>query len=78
MFKRHKQENVGGIRIGRPRTSPDAPAHVSGLRAGNSPGNYESSPGHLPDGRSTARRSTGINPGASDPILPEMPNLSPP
>jgi hypothetical protein len=34
-------------------------------------------PGHLPDGRSTAERSTGINPKAHDPILPAMPNLSP-
>ncbi len=73
-----KNREIGGIRVGCPDTKPDAPAHVKGVRSGNTPGNYEDSPGHLPDGRSTARRSTGINPEASDPILPEMPNLSPP
>jgi hypothetical protein len=54
------------------------PTHVNGVRTGNKTGNYEKSPGHLPGGRSTARRSTGINPEARNPILPEMPNLSPP
>ena len=33
--------------------------------------------GHLPDGRSTAERSTGINAKAREPIDPRMPNLSP-
>jgi hypothetical protein len=51
---------------------------VKGVRQGNSTGNYESMPGHLPDGRSTAARSTGINPGKHEPIDPRMPNLSPP
>ena len=73
-----RKRNIGGIRIGRPDVDPTTPSHVRGVRTGNRPGNYEDSPGHLPDGRSTARRSTGINPEASDPILPEMPNLSPP
>jgi hypothetical protein len=54
------------------------PTHVRGVRTGNTVGNYEDSPGHLPDGRSTARRSTGINAEDREPILPEMPNLSPP
>ena len=31
----------------------------------------------LDDGRSTAARSTGINPGMEEPIDPRMPNLSP-
>jgi hypothetical protein len=48
------------------------------VREGNSTGNYEKQPGHLPDGRSTARRSTGVRPKPHDPILPGMPNLSPP
>jgi hypothetical protein len=34
-------------------------------------------PGHQPDGTSSAERSTGINPGAREPIDPRMPNLSP-
>ena len=56
---------------------PDLPAHTPGIKSGNSKGNYAKQPGHLPDGRSTARRSTGINPEKHDPIDPSMPNLSP-
>jgi hypothetical protein len=55
----------------------DKPTHVKGISQGNAPGNYDSMPGHLPDGRSTAERSTGINPAKRDPIDPRMPNLSP-
>ena len=66
------------IKVGKPDTTPDKPSHVSGVREGNSSGNYDAQPGHLPDGRSTARRSTGVRPKAHDPILPGMPNLSPP
>jgi hypothetical protein len=47
------------------------------VHQGNAPGNYERQTGHLPDGRSTAARSTGINPHERDPIDPGMPNLSP-
>jgi hypothetical protein len=57
--------------------SPDLPSHVKGIRQGNAKGNYESMPGHKPDGTSTAQRSTGVNPGAMEPIDPRMPNLSP-
>jgi hypothetical protein len=56
---------------------PDATAHTPGINEGNSKGNYEKQSGHLPDGRSTARRSTGISPDAMEPIDPSMPNLSP-
>jgi hypothetical protein len=66
------------IRVGKPDVSQDKPAHVKGIRQGNSSGNYDKSKGHLPDGRSTAARSTGIRPKAHEPILPGMPNLSPP
>jgi hypothetical protein len=55
----------------------DLPTHTPGIKQGNSPGNYESQAGHEPDGRSTAARSTGINPGMEEPIDPRMPNLSP-
>ncbi|WP_207756174.1 hypothetical protein [Nonomuraea cypriaca] len=65
------------IRTGRRDVRPDAPSHVKGVKEGNSRGNYEKQKGHLPDGSSTARRSTGINPGKHDPIDPDMPNLSP-
>jgi hypothetical protein len=52
-------------------------SHVKGIKSGNSKGNYERQKGHLPDGRSTAERSTGINPKGASPIDPSMPNLSP-
>jgi hypothetical protein len=66
-----------GIKTGRPDARPDTPAHIRGVHQGNERGNYERQTGHLPDGRSTAERSTGINPRAHNPIDPSMPNLSP-
>ncbi|SDJ37303.1 hypothetical protein [Nonomuraea jiangxiensis] len=65
------------IRTGHRDVRPDAPAHVKGVKEGNALGNYDKQSGHLPDGRSTAERSTGINPRKHDPIEPDMPNLSP-
>jgi hypothetical protein len=65
------------IRLGKRAVKPDAPAHVRGIKQGNSRGNYESQAGHNPDGTSTAERSTGINAKARNPIDPSMPNLSP-
>jgi hypothetical protein len=56
---------------------PDMPAHVKGIPQGNARGNYDKMAGHLPDGRSTAERSTSINPENEQPIDPRMPNLSP-
>ena len=56
---------------------PDAPAHVKGIKQGNSKGNYDSMAGHKPDGTSSAVRSTGVNPKDAEPIDPRMPNLSP-
>jgi hypothetical protein len=66
------------LTIGKAQVSPDKPAHTKGVKEGNTPGHYEKSPGHEPDGRSTARRSTGVLPGKHGPIDPRMPNLSPP
>jgi hypothetical protein len=65
------------IRVGKPDVKPDAPSHTPGITQGNAPGNYEKQAGHKADGRSTAKRSTGVNPGAMEPIDPSMPNLSP-
>ena len=66
------------LKTGKPDAAPDDPAHVKGIRQGNSKGNYEDMPGHNPDGTSTAARSTGIRPDHHGPILPDkMPNLSP-
>jgi hypothetical protein len=65
------------MRLGRAQTKADAPAHTKGIKQGNARGNYERQSGHLPNGTSTAERSTGINPKAEEPIDPRMPNLSP-
>jgi hypothetical protein len=65
------------IKVGKPDVSPDLPSHTEGVNQGNSKGNYEKMEGHLPDGKSTAARSTGLNPDAHGPIDPRMPNLSP-
>ena len=70
--------NKDNLRVGKPQASPDTPAHVAGVKQGNEPGHYDQMPGHLSDGRSTARRSTGIEPARREPIDPRMPNLSPP
>jgi hypothetical protein len=66
------------LKTGKPDVSPDAPAHTPGVPQGNAKGNYEKMSGHKPDGRSTAERSTGVNPKFQEPIDPRMPNLSPP
>jgi hypothetical protein len=68
---------MANLKLGKPDVTPDAPSHVKGIKQGNSRGNYDAQPGHKPDGRSTAERSTGINPKARNPIDPRMPNLSP-
>jgi hypothetical protein len=66
------------LTVGKPQVSPDKPSHTRGVKQGNQPGRYEKSPGHLPDGRSTAQRSTGIGARKHGPIDPRMPNISPP
>jgi hypothetical protein len=68
---------MADIRVGKRDVEPDAPSHVPGINQGNARGNYDKQAGHLPDGRSKARRSTGVNPEDMEPIDPSMPNLSP-
>jgi hypothetical protein len=68
---------MNDIRTGKPDVDPAKLGHTPGIKEGNATGNYERQTGHLPDGRSTAQRSTGINPKSSEPIDPSMPNLSP-
>jgi hypothetical protein len=68
---------MANLKVGTPDVSPDTPSHTPGIQMGNSKGNYDKQAGHLPDGRSTAERSTGINPKSQGPIDPRMPNLSP-
>ena len=74
------------IRVGKPDTTPDAPAHTPGVRQGNEPGGIENDPGFFetgergagrPSAKSTAQRSTGINPESREPIDPDSPSLSP-
>jgi hypothetical protein len=66
------------LKVGKPDVRPDAPSHTPGIKQGNSNGNYEKQEGHLPDGRVTAGRSTGVNPKRREPIAPQvMPNLPP-
>lgn len=65
-------------RVGKPDVAPDAPSHVRGIKEGNAPGGYEQMKGHNPDHTSTAARSTGIDAENRNPILPSMPNISPP
>jgi hypothetical protein len=55
----------------------ERPTRTPGTKQGNSRGNYERQSGHLPDGRATAERSTGINASARQPIDPRMPNIPP-
>jgi hypothetical protein len=66
------------LKVGRPDTTPDAPAHTQGVNEGNAKGNYESQAGMLPDGRRTAEAVTGVNPSAHGPIDKRMPCLPPP
>jgi hypothetical protein len=65
------------MKVGKPKVKPDAPRHVKGTKQGNSTGNYERQKGHLPDGRATAERSTGVGAKRRNPIDPRMPNLPP-
>jgi hypothetical protein len=65
------------IRVGKPDVAPDLPSHTPGVAYGNAQGNYEKQDGHNADGRSSAKRSTGVNADAMEPIDPSMPNLSP-
>jgi hypothetical protein len=77
---------MGDIRVGKPDTKPEASAHTPGVSQGNEPGGIEGDPGLYetgetgagrPTAKSTARKSTGINPEARNPIDPNSPNLPP-
>jgi hypothetical protein len=49
---------------------------MADIRVGK-PDTTQTSPGHLPDGKATAERSTSINADKRNPIDPNSPNLSP-
>lgn len=79
---------IANIRVGKAQTNNSQPSHISGVREGNNPGpagmgmnagleargNARSGE---PSGTATAQRSTGINPGAENPIDPKSPRLTP-
>jgi hypothetical protein len=77
---RERERSVANVRVGKPQGRPAASAHQAGVKRGNARGNFEKEAGVVAaeDGaRATARRSTGINPEAHNPIDPRMPNLPP-
>jgi hypothetical protein len=88
LFAKPEQERlIANVRVGLAQGEQSASAHVPGVKQGNAPARGKRS--HLereagihsdPNGgaRATARRSTGINAKAHDPIDPRMPNLPPP
>jgi hypothetical protein len=70
---------IANVRVGPPDVDPAAPAHSPGIHEGNRPRRQPA--GLVPtdrwSARGTARRSTGINADARNPIDPRSPNLSP-
>lgn len=85
---KHKSRTIANIRVGKPDVKPTAPSHVRGVREGNSiyatEREREIASFKAPDAASrrksavaSARRSTGINDSAKNPIDPRMPKLSP-
>jgi hypothetical protein len=74
------------LRVGTPDVEMDAPSHVDGVGQGNESGGIEQGSGYYktgergagrPSAKSTARRSTGINADARNPIDPSSPTLTP-
>jgi hypothetical protein len=73
-------KTIANVRVGEPDVKATAPSHVRGIRGGNTAGDFERQQGIYHKGlgaRGTARRSTGIDSDARNPIDPRMPNLSP-
>nr|MBA2441059.1 hypothetical protein [Rubrobacter sp.] len=77
---------MANLRVGKPDTKMDSPAHTPGIGQGNNPGGIEGDPGLHYTGKmgagrssakSTARKSTGVNPESRNPIDPNSPNLPP-
>jgi len=77
---------MGNIKVGKPDTTHDSSAHTPGVAQGNAPGGTAADPGFIQTGetgagrptmKSTARKSTGINPEKRNPIDRNSPNLPP-
>ncbi len=74
-------EIIANVKVGKPDTSPPAPAHTRGIKQGNAPGALAKEAGFHSDGgmtKATPRRSTGIGAEQRKPIDDRMPCLSPP
>lgn len=72
---------IANIRVGEPDVKPTAPSHVRGVYEGNKHGLLQR-PRGIEDEEparavGSARRSTGIRPGAHGVLDPRMPRLSP-
>ena len=80
-MKKGETKIIANVRVGKPDAKPSTPSHVKGVGSGNSPGRLKKQAGIIPVDEykavGTAERSTGITPEASNPIDPDMPNLSP-
>jgi hypothetical protein len=75
-----KAKTIANVRVGKPDVKATLPSHVRGVRQGNDGEGSDKQQGIVLEGdhaRGTARRSTGINSKAHEPIDPRMPNLSP-
>jgi hypothetical protein len=75
-----KTKTIANVRIGKPDVKPTLPSHVWGVRQGNDGAGDDKQQGIVlldNEARGTARRSTGINAKAHEPIDPRMPTLTP-
>lgn len=61
---------IANVVVGEPDTHPSKPSHTRGVREGNKRSWLRR--------ESNRRRSTGINAKDREPILPQMPKLTPP
>ena len=88
MRKSKKHRKIANIRVGKPDVEPTAPSHVRGVREGNSiyatekqreldSFDAKDAAARRQSATASARRSTGINDRAKNPIDPRMPKLSP-
>lgn len=74
-----KTTTIANVTVGKSQIAPSAPSHIRGVAQGNTI-KVAKVRGLVPMGREafcTARRSTGVNPNARNPIDPRMPNLPP-
>jgi len=88
MRESKRPRTIANIRVGKPDVEPTAPSHVRGVREGNSihaterqreldSSRAKGTAARRQSATASARRSTGINDRAKNPIDPRMPKLSP-